>query len=41
MTFELALLESTKRFVYWVAVVPFFCVALADLGLARKRLSGG
>jgi 4-amino-4-deoxy-L-arabinose transferase-like glycosyltransferase len=29
---QLALFESTKRFVYWVAVVPFLCVAIADLG---------
>jgi 4-amino-4-deoxy-L-arabinose transferase-like glycosyltransferase len=27
---ELALFESTKRFVYWVALVPFLCIALAD-----------
>ena len=31
---ELALFESTKRFVYWVVVVPFLCVAIADLGRA-------
>jgi 4-amino-4-deoxy-L-arabinose transferase-like glycosyltransferase len=31
---QLALFESTKRFVYWVVVVPFLCVALADLALA-------
>jgi 4-amino-4-deoxy-L-arabinose transferase-like glycosyltransferase len=29
---EFALFESTKRFVYWVAVVPFLCLAIADLG---------
>jgi 4-amino-4-deoxy-L-arabinose transferase-like glycosyltransferase len=34
---ELALFESTKRFVYWVIVVPFLCVALADAGLALLR----
>ncbi len=34
---EMALLESTKRFVYWVVVVPFLCVAVADLGLAAWR----
>jgi hypothetical protein len=28
---ELALFESTKRFVYWVVVVPFLCIAIADL----------
>jgi hypothetical protein len=31
---ELALFESTKRFVYWVVVVPYLCVAIADLGAA-------
>jgi hypothetical protein len=31
---EFALLDSTKRLVYWVAAVPLLCIALADLGLA-------
>lgn len=31
---EIALFESTKRFVYWVVVVPYLCVAIADLGVA-------
>jgi len=34
LALQLALFESTKRFVYWVAAVPFLCVALADLGRA-------
>ncbi|HLF71253.1 MAG TPA: hypothetical protein VI759_03800 [Dehalococcoidia bacterium] len=29
---ELALFESTKRFVYWVVAAPLLCVAIADLG---------
>jgi 4-amino-4-deoxy-L-arabinose transferase-like glycosyltransferase len=36
---ELTLLESTKRFVYWVVVVPFLCIAIADLALAAWRWS--
>ncbi len=28
---QLAFFESTKRFVYWVVVVPFLCLAIADL----------
>lgn len=28
---QFALFESTKRFVYWVIVVPFLCIAIADL----------
>jgi 4-amino-4-deoxy-L-arabinose transferase-like glycosyltransferase len=35
---QLALLESTKRFVYWVVVAPFFCAALASLLAAALRL---
>jgi 4-amino-4-deoxy-L-arabinose transferase-like glycosyltransferase len=31
---QLALFESTKRFVYWVIAVPFLCVAIGDLCLA-------
>lgn len=31
MLLELALFESTKRYVYWVGVVPFLCIALADV----------
>lgn len=31
---ELALFESTKRFVYWVVVTPYVCVAIADLAVA-------
>jgi 4-amino-4-deoxy-L-arabinose transferase-like glycosyltransferase len=31
---QLALFESTKRFVYWVVAVPFLCVAIADLARA-------
>ena len=31
---QLALFESTKRFVYWVVVVPYLCIALADLAVA-------
>lgn len=31
---QFALFESTKRFVYWVIVVPFLCVAIADLARA-------
>jgi 4-amino-4-deoxy-L-arabinose transferase-like glycosyltransferase len=31
---QLALFESTKRFVYWVVVVPFVCIVIADLGRA-------
>ncbi len=38
LVLQLALLESTKRFVYWVVVVPFVCVALADLAAALWRL---
>jgi 4-amino-4-deoxy-L-arabinose transferase-like glycosyltransferase len=34
---QLALFESTKRFVYWVVVVPFVCIAIADLALAAWR----
>jgi hypothetical protein len=30
MLLELALFESTKRYVYWVGVVPFLCIAMAD-----------
>ncbi|HLF79880.1 MAG TPA: glycosyltransferase family 39 protein [Dehalococcoidia bacterium] len=30
---QLALFESTKRFVYWVVAVPFLCIALADLAV--------
>ena len=37
LVIELALFESTKRFVYWVIVVPFLCVALADAALALLR----
>jgi hypothetical protein len=31
---QLALFESTKRFVYWVIAVPFICVAIADFAAA-------
>ena len=31
---QLALFESTKRFVYWVCVVPYLCIALADFATA-------
>jgi 4-amino-4-deoxy-L-arabinose transferase-like glycosyltransferase len=34
---QLALFESTKRFVYAVVVVPFACIAFADLALAAWR----
>ena len=34
LVLQLALFESTKRFVYWVVVAPFLCVAIADLALA-------
>lgn len=34
LVFEFALLESTKRFVYWVIAAPFLCVALADAAAA-------
>jgi 4-amino-4-deoxy-L-arabinose transferase-like glycosyltransferase len=34
---QLALFESTKRFVYAVGVVPFACVAIADLAVAGWR----
>lgn len=34
LAIELALFESTKRFVYWVVVVPYLSIAVADLGLA-------
>ena len=37
LVIEFALLESTKRFVYWVAVVPFLCAAIAGAGLALLR----
>ena len=37
LVIELALFESTKRFVYWVVVVPFLCVAIADGALALWR----
>jgi 4-amino-4-deoxy-L-arabinose transferase-like glycosyltransferase len=37
LVIQFALLESTKRFVYWVAVVPFLCVAIADAALALLR----
>jgi hypothetical protein len=33
LAIELALFDSTKRFVYWVVVVPYLCVALADMAL--------
>jgi 4-amino-4-deoxy-L-arabinose transferase-like glycosyltransferase len=33
LALQLALFESTKRFVYWVVVVPFLCVAIADLAM--------
>ncbi|MPZ48797.1 MAG: hypothetical protein GEU75_05695 [Dehalococcoidia bacterium] len=35
---QLALFESTKRFVYWVVVVPFLCIAIPDLAIAVWRL---
>lgn len=34
---QLALFESTKRFVYWVVVVPPLCVAIADSASAAWR----
>jgi len=34
---EFALFESTKRFVYWVVVVPLLCLAIIDFGLAVWR----
>jgi 4-amino-4-deoxy-L-arabinose transferase-like glycosyltransferase len=34
---ELALFESTKRFVYWVVVAPFLCVAIADGAMVLWR----
>jgi hypothetical protein len=34
---QIALFESTKRFVYWVIAVPFLCVATADLAVALWR----
>ena len=34
---QLALFESTKRFVYAVVLVPFVCIAIADLGRAAWR----
>jgi 4-amino-4-deoxy-L-arabinose transferase-like glycosyltransferase len=34
LALEFALLESTKRWVYWVAAVPPLCLLLADLGAA-------
>jgi hypothetical protein len=36
---QLALFESTKRFVYWVVVVPFACIAIADLAFAAWQWS--
>lgn len=30
---EIALFESTKRWVYWVIAVPYLCIALADLAV--------
>jgi 4-amino-4-deoxy-L-arabinose transferase-like glycosyltransferase len=37
LVLQLALFESTKRFVYWVIVVPFLCIAVADLAFAAWR----
>lgn len=37
---EVALFESTKRFVYWVVVVPYLCIAVADSGVAAWRWVG-
>lgn len=34
---QIALFESTKRFVYWVIAVPFLCVAIADFVVALWR----
>jgi 4-amino-4-deoxy-L-arabinose transferase-like glycosyltransferase len=37
LVLQLALFESTKRFVYWVAVAPFACIAIADLAVTLWR----
>jgi hypothetical protein len=37
LVLELALFESTKRFVYWVVVVPVFCVAVGDMAVGVLR----
>jgi 4-amino-4-deoxy-L-arabinose transferase-like glycosyltransferase len=34
LVLQLALFESTKRFVYFIADVPFLCIAIADLARA-------
>jgi 4-amino-4-deoxy-L-arabinose transferase-like glycosyltransferase len=42
LALQLALFESTKRFVYFIVVAPFLCIAIADLACAvwqaRPRL---
>jgi hypothetical protein len=40
LVIELTLFESSKYFVYWVVVVPYLCVAVADLGMAAWRWFG-
>ena len=37
LALEFTLFESTKRYVYIVALVPLLCIAIADLGLALWR----
>jgi hypothetical protein len=40
LVIELTLFESSKYFVYWVVVVPYLCVAIADLGVAAWQWFG-
>jgi hypothetical protein len=37
LVLEVALFESTKRFVYWVVVVPVLCICVADLAVGAWR----